>query len=289
MPAQSQNTGAGQEDLPSKPAQHSRKWYSNMPAEYQNTVRAELAGLPSPLAYFPPPTTRPSQVPPGTVRQRDWASGEAKEFAARQDLIVSEDWEAVAHQQMVHLLDLANDAWDEKNAAARQDKIKAVLEMQRSHCNRLVPLINRDFDRLSDFLLRVQERNNPADEASIEVIRDLLENHQLAIDGLKRLPANEELSWDGFYEAHRLVIGGHMLLGTVRQGFVEQEKHDRRNGLRNGQPSDQLQEQRPQQQSSSQQDGQQNDHHPDSSGSPIVQQSVLQSVQQSVQQNGQQS
>lgn len=202
------------------------------------------------------------------------------QFAARQDLIVSDDWEAVAHQEMVHLLDLANDAWDEKDPATRQKRIKAVLEMQRSHCNRLVPLLYSNLDRLSNFLLSVLKENNPADEALIEVIRDLLENHQLAIDELKRLPANEELSWDGFYEAHRLVIGANMLLGTVRQGFAEQEKLDRRNGLRNGQPSEQLREQRPQQQSSSQQDGTQNDHHPDSSGSPIVQQSVQQDGQQ---------
>ncbi|KAI4603686.1 hypothetical protein KJ359_003503 [Pestalotiopsis sp. 9143b] len=282
MSAESQNTGAGQEDLPSQPAQNSRKrTYSNMSAEHRNTVPAELAGLPSRLAYFSPASTQPSQAPPGTVRQRDWASGEAKEFAARQDLIVSDDWEAVAHQEMVHLLDLANDAWDEKDPATRQKRIKAVLEMQRSHCNRLVPLIYSNLDRLSNFLLSVLEENNPADEALIEVIRDLLENHQLAIDELKRLQANEELSWDGFYEAHRLVIRANMLLGTVRQGFAEQEKLDRRNGLRNGQPSEQLREQRPQQQSSSQQDGTQNDHHPDSSGSPIVQQSVQQDGQQS--------
>ncbi|KAI0177829.1 hypothetical protein BJ166DRAFT_600404 [Pestalotiopsis sp. NC0098] len=278
MPAESQNAGAGQQALPSRPTQHSRKRsYSNMSAEDHNTTRAERAAQ---LSLFLLATPLRSQSPPGTVRQRDWASGEAKEFATRQDLIVSEDWEAVGHQKMIHLLDLANDAWDEQDPAARQDKTKTVIKMQRRHCHRLIPIIYRDFDRLSDNLLRYQEKNDPADEVGIKVIRELLENLDRVHGRLKTLPANDELSWNGFYEAHRLVIWAHLLLGEVRAGFAKQERdereeYERRNGLGNGQSSDQPREQESQQQSSSsQQDGQQKDHQLESPRSPIGQQSV---------------
>lgn len=195
---------------------------------------------------------------------------------------------------MIHLLDLANDAWDEQDPAARQDKTKTVIKMQRRHCRRLIPIIYHDFDRLSDNLLRCQEKNDPADEVGIKVIRELLENLDRVHGRLKTLPANDELSWNSFYEAHRLVIWAHLLLGEVRAGFAKQEQdereeYERRNGLGNGQPSDQPREQESQQQSSSQQDGQQNDHQLDFSGSSIVQQSGQQSVQHSRQSNGQQN
>lgn len=345
MSAESQNAGAGQGGLPSRPAQHSRKRsYSNMSAEDHNTTRAERAAQ---LSLFLLATPLRSQFPPGTVRQRDWASGEAKEvsnieflfptcsassrtiryrifrfaltgppptypqlsfppllvhippvgeclliqnllqFATRQDLIVSEDWEVVGHQKMIHLLDLANDAWDEQDPAARQDKTKTVIKMQRRHCHRLIPIMYRDFDRLSDNLLRYQEKNDPADEVGIKVIRELLENLDRVHGRLKTLPANDELSWSGFYEAHRLVIWAHLLLGEVRAGFAKQEQDEReecerRNGLGNGQSSDQPREQESQQQSSSsQQDGQQKDHQLQSPRSPVGQQSGQQSVEPS--------
>lgn len=77
--AESQNAGAGQGSVPSRPAQHSRKRsYSNMSAEDHNTTRAERAAQ---LALFLLATPLRSQFPPGTVRQRDWASGEAEEVS----------------------------------------------------------------------------------------------------------------------------------------------------------------------------------------------------------------